>query len=738
MKKKHTKVSTSFLFSQAEISYHNNNFSEALDILAVLDHELAYENDSMLEMKSSNLKGNIHFKSGEYSLSEKFYLNSLILSKQIGDSRYIYNRYDNLANVYIATKQYRYAIEYLQKSIELKEAIGNKKDLARGLIQLSSLLFSIESYEAGTEALRNAYDLIIKYEQQELLMHWHFAMGMQHKREDNFKLALQEYNLAIKYALEFNNPFVASRAYCNQGDILAHQNKWVQAEKKYTQALELAQANDLEMDRLSVSVQLGFIAVGRKKYQRARELYDSICMDVLEKNNDVLSKDLYELSAKLHKAENKPAEALEAFENYTLYYKKLYDSELSRTVLDIQAKYENEKKERELQKVKLQQVESELKSLRAERALMEHEMRFRALIENGADLIYIIDSDFIVRYASPSAFHLLGYDENNPFKYGMFDLLHPDDKDMISERLKIVLDNPGVPVFGQIRLPLQKGGYVWVEGTATNLFHVEAVKGIVCNLRDITERKQSEAAISELNESLEAKIIERTAELEEANKGLEAFSYSVSHDLRAPLRIISGYSGLLHKKYAETLTEEAKEFITSIKDNARHMGQLIDDLLNLSRLGRQDLQKTEVNMNDVAASAIAELKDSEGMIEGSIHLHPLAPAIADEGLVKQVLSNLLSNAVKYSRKKSKPVIEIGSADKDQKTIYYVKDNGAGFDMKHVDKLFRPFQRLHDKTQFEGTGIGLAIVHSIITKHGGQIWAEGKDGKGATFFFTLGE
>jgi PAS domain S-box-containing protein len=738
MKKKHTKNSTSFLFSQAELSYHKNNFSEALDILAVLDHELAYDPDPMLEMKSSNLKGNINYKLGDYVPAEKFFLHSLIISKQIGDSRYIYNRYDNLVAIYLVTKQYRYALEYLQKSIELKEAIGNTKDLARGFLQLSSLLFNIENIEAGKEALQNAYNHIHKYEQRDLLMHWHFAMGMQYRREENMDAALKEYAKTIKYATEFNNPVVGSKAYSNQGSILIHLKKYALAEKKYVEALRLAKENKIVIDELSVSSQLAFIAVERNNLVRARELYEAVSKEAIDMDNDVLHKDLAELSALLHKAENKPAEALLAYERYVLYYKKLYDTELSRTILDIQAKYENEKKERELQKVKLQQVESELKSLRAERALMEHEMRFRALIENGADLIYIIDSDFMVRYASPSAFHLLGYDENNPFKYGMYDLLHPDDKEMITERLRIVLDNPGVPVFGQIRLPLQQGGYVWVEGTATNLFHVQAVKGIVCNLRDITERKQSEAAISELNESLEAKIVERTAELEEANKGLEAFSYSVSHDLRAPLRIISGYSGLLHKKYADTLTEEAKEFITSIKDNAKHMGQLIDDLLNLSRLGRQDLQKTEVNMNSVAASAIAELKGSEGMIEGFIRLHHLAPAVADEGLVKQVLSNLLSNAVKYSRKKVKPVIEIGSNEKHHKTIYYVKDNGAGFDMKHADKLFRPFQRLHDKTQFEGTGIGLAIVHSIITKHGGHIWAEGKDGKGATFFFTLGE
>lgn len=736
MKKKHTNISTSFLFSQAELSYHNNNFVEAQNILTLLDNELASEPDLLLEMKSSNLRGNIHFKQNNYDQAEQLFLKSLILSRQIGDSRYIYNRYDNLAAVYTATSQYRYAIEYLQKSIELKEALGNTKDLARGFIQLSSLHFFIENFSAGKAALKTAEELIHKNDQRDLLMHWHFAMGMQYKREGNTAKALAAYSKAIMYATEFHAPLVAAKAYGNQGDLLARDGRWAQAEKKYTTALKYYRENNVPAEELNTSIQLALIAIERKNLIRARELYDLVYEGSKELQNDVLQRNLAEIGARLHKEENKPAEALEAYERYITYYKKLYDTEMSRTVLDVQAKYENEKKERELQKVKLQQVESELKSLRAERALMENEMRFRALIENGADLIYIIDRELMVRYASPSAFHLLGFDEKNPFKYGMYEMLHPDDMEMVRERMQIAMENPGLPVFGQMRLPCADGGYVWVEGTATNLFHLEAVKGIVCNLRDITERKQAEAAIQELNESLEQKIIERTAELEEANKGLEAFSYSVSHDLRAPLRIISGYTGLLLKKHTDALSDEAHEFLNSIKDNARHMGELIDDLLNLSRLGRQELQKQDVDINAVAQATLLELKNSEPNLSTVFHIQSLPPAIADEGLVKQVFSNLLGNAVKYSRKKPNPKVEVGTLQKDGKVVYFVKDNGAGFDMKHADKLFRPFQRLHDKSQFEGTGIGLAIVYSIITKHGGQIWAEGKDGKGATFFFTL--
>ena len=364
-------------------------------------------------------------------------------------------------------------------------------------------------------------------------------------------------------------------------------------------------------------------------------------------------------------------------------------------------------------------------------------MRFRALIENGTDIIYIIDDKLNPTYASPAAYHALGYEENEKWDKDIIILLHPDDLPPIMHKMKIVMKNPGVPIQGQIRLPHKNGGYIWAEGTATNLFHVDGANGIVCNLRDITERKQAEAAIKELNESLERKIAERTSELKEANKGMESFSYSVSHDLRTPLRVINGYSGLLFKKYGENMNEEAVEFIKAIRENANHMGHLIDDLLNLSRLGRQEMSKTSVNMNDIVSEAVSELRaeDATGT-KAEIVIKDIKETMADAGLIKQAWLNIISNAIKYSKKKSRPRIEIGSMEKENNIIYYVKDNGAGFDMAHSDKLFGPFQRLHDKTEFEGTGVGLAIVHQIIIKHGGRIWAEGKVDKGATFYFTL--
>jgi len=231
-------------------------------------------------------------------------------------------------------------------------------------------------------------------------------------------------------------------------------------------------------------------------------------------------------------------------------------------------------------------------------------------------------------------------------------------------------------------------------------------------------------------------VAERTNELEVANKELEAFSYSVSHDLRAPLRSIHGYMNIFLEEYADKFDAEGKRLIDIILKNGQKMGQLIDDLLAFSRLGRRDLIKVKVSMNDVVGSIWEELKklEEERLVE-LIH-HELPETVADSITIKQVWSNLISNALKYTRCKDKAIIEIGSEEDHGSIIYYIKDNGAGFDMRYYNKLFGVFQRLHSQEEFEGTGVGLAIVQRIIAKHQGEIWADAKLNEGATFFFSL--
>ncbi len=240
------------------------------------------------------------------------------------------------------------------------------------------------------------------------------------------------------------------------------------------------------------------------------------------------------------------------------------------------------------------------------------------------------------------------------------------------------------------------------------------------------------------SEQLELRVHERTAELERANKELESFSYSVSHDLRAPLRAIDGFSRILAEDYMNNLDDEAKRLIGVVRDNTQRMGQLIDDLLNFSRISRQSVTPSRVDLANLADSIFYELTDDAQRKKIRFRVQKLPPALADASLMRQVFYNLIANALKFSSGRKVPEIEIGFTIEDRQTVYYIKDNGVGFDMQYAGKLFQIFQRLHTTDEFPGTGIGLSIVQRIITRHGGRIWAEAQEGKGATFYFTLKE
>ena len=252
---------------------------------------------------------------------------------------------------------------------------------------------------------------------------------------------------------------------------------------------------------------------------------------------------------------------------------------------------------------------------------------------------------------------------------------------------------------------------------------------------DITEEKRTEEAIRDLNASLAM----RASQLEAANQELESFSYSVSHDLRAPLRAIDGFTRIFEEDYGSAVDDEGRRLLTVIRDNSKRMGMLIDDLLSFSRLGRQQLSTQRVDMNALVTEAVAEIRNAGSYDVDAVSIPTLPGVSADPVLLRQVWINLLSNALKYSSTRPAPKIEVGfspPADAQGQMTYFVKDNGVGFDMRYYAKLFGVFQRLHSAGEFPGTGVGLAIVHRVVVRHGGKVWAEGEIDQGATFFFSL--
>ncbi len=314
---------------------------------------------------------------------------------------------------------------------------------------------------------------------------------------------------------------------------------------------------------------------------------------------------------------------------------------------------------------------------------------------------------------------------------------HPDDRELYKELISQAIANREQYTF-EVRILLPDGSTRFTISTSEGHYddggNLTQISGTV---QDITERKQAEEEIRKLNEQLEQRVLERTAQLEAANKELEAFAYSVSHDLRAPLRSINGFSQALLEDYSKVLDGEGRNYLQRVRVASQRMGQLIDDLLQLSRLMQVEMKQEPVDLSTLAQEIVDDLHYTQPGRRAEFIIQPGVVVTGDERLLRVVMENLLDNAWKFTGKKEEAIVEFGLTETDGgETAYFVRDNGAGFDMAYADKLFGAFQRLHSPTEFEGTGIGLATVQRIIHRHGGRVWAEGKVDKGTIFYFTL--
>ncbi|HVG58268.1 MAG TPA: PAS domain S-box protein [Hyalangium sp.] len=374
--------------------------------------------------------------------------------------------------------------------------------------------------------------------------------------------------------------------------------------------------------------------------------------------------------------------------------------------------------------------------MRAQAALKESEARFRNMADHAPVMLWVTEPSGSCTYLSKAWYDFTGQTEESGLGLGWLSAVHPEDSKLAENAF--LSANAGHTHFRvDYRLRRKDGEYRWaIDSAAPRFDSTGQFLGYIGSVIDITERKMAEDAMKLLNQELQVRVQERTKELLEANKELESFSYTVSHDLRAPLRHITGFAQLLEKRAGAALDATCRGYVRTITDAAKQGGRMVDDLLEFSRMGRAELRKGRVVLHELVAEVQRELAlEAEGrQVEWRVGALPEVQA--DRSLLRLVLKNLLSNALKYTRPRAVALIEIGSREEDEGVHVWVKDNGVGFDMQFVDKLFGVFQRLHTAEQFEGTGIGLANVRRIIARHGGRTWAESRVGEGATFHFTL--
>lgn len=387
-------------------------------------------------------------------------------------------------------------------------------------------------------------------------------------------------------------------------------------------------------------------------------------------------------------------------------------------------------------KVSYTSVENLKKEITERKKAERVQFRLLNIIEKSLNEIYVFDADTLkFEYLNNGASQNIGYTLSEMRNMTPLDIKPKYTETLFREMVRPLVNKEKERIVFET-IHRRKNGTAYPVLVYLQFYSEEGKNVFFAVINDITEGKKAEAEIQKLNQELEQRVVERTSQLEAANRELDAFSYTVSHDLRAPLRHLVGFVELLNKKSRASLDEKTRHYLTVISDSATQMSRLIDDLLSFSRMGRAEMLKARVSIDRLVHEAMNTLQTETRGREIDWKIKPLPEVEGDAAMLRLVVINLISNAVKFTRTRTKAVIEVGYNDDKDEHVFYVRDNGVGFDMRYTDKLFNLFQRLHRTEEFEGTGVGLANVRRIIQRHNGRVWAEGALNEGATFYFSL--
>ena len=562
----------------------------------------------------------------KYNEALKFHLKSLSVAEEIGDQERISAAVYSLAHLYHNMHDYKKALEYYKRSLEIDSIRGDQIGIALNLNNVGIIYRYIDDRDPGKtmEYYKKALAIYTKLNDKKGLATMFCNMAIIYLDNGDISRALIFQRKSLRLEEEQNNHEGIAASYSNIAEIYRKSGDFSRAIQYKEKAMEISK--DIELKK-AVCDSLRLIYTQIKDFQKA--LY-------------------YSLQAGIFKD-------------------SLLNSESQRQMIDLQAKYETEKKEAQIQILK---KENQIESLKVGKQ--------RTYINYFILIVIILFLTVLVFI----------------FKYRIRQIREKELEVLVSERTKELLE-------------------------------------------EVQIRKEAQQEVKQFADELEQKVISRTAQLEAAYSELESFSYSVSHDLRGPARRIKGMSQALLEDYSSILDEAGKDYITRIENSSLEMNQLIEDILNLSKISRKELIKEEFDLSEIAADVCKTISESDPNRDVDIEIQSKIMVSGDRHLLRIVVQNLFDNAWKYTGKTIKPYIHFGRfINQDGKVVIFLRDNGIGFDMNLYDKLFTPFQRLHSADQFSGTGVGLATVMRIIHKHDGKIWAESEPGKGATFFFTL--